>query len=688
MKIKENKNYLPRDISWMYFNRRILQEACRDNVPLLERLSFLGIYSNNLDEFFRVRVASQSRIAECEDKAAQKNRREALSILKEINKLNAEYSKEYEYATREVTKKLKEENIYLLRDDEVDAEQLAFIRNFYMQHLNGAVIPVWFSAIKQLDVENDENIYLAVRMFRKKVKKRTPEYAFLALPVNTCGRFIRLPDAGEKRYLMYLDDVIRCCLPMIFCGQEFTDYEAYSFKFTRDAEMEIDNDLRNGMLQKISKGVKSRKRGEPLRVVYDSTMPKGLLKQVLSTLCLDKLDTGLAGGRYHNHKDLMKFPDCGRKDLKYPVWTPILKEELSGTESIFKLIREKDRFIHVPYHSFDSYVRVLQEAAVSKEVKSIKTTLYRLAKDSKVVKALIGAARNGKKVTVVIELLARFDEASNIDWSKKMQDAGIHVIFGVEGLKVHSKITHITMRSGNDIACISTGNFHEGNARSYTDYMLMTAYKPIVRDVNAVFDFIERPYSPIRFKELLVSPNEMKQKFVRLINDEIRNKEMGKPAYIKIKINHITDIVMVKKLYEAAEKGVPVDLLVRGNCSLFTDLPELNGNLRIHGIIDRYLEHSRIFIFGAGGTEKMFIGSADWMPRNLDNRIEVVTPVYNPEIKADLKQVVEFGLNDTLQGRIVDGTGENQFPDEEEQGVFRSQEALYNYYLSKENSHE
>ena len=688
MKIKENKNYLPRDISWMYFNRRILQEACRDNVPLLERLSFLGIYSNNLDEFFRVRVASQSRIAECEDKAAQKNRREALSILKEINKLNAEYSKEYEYATREVTKKLKEENIYLLRDDEVDDEQLAFIRNFYMQHLNGAVIPVWFSAIKQLDVENDENIYLAVRMFRKKVKKRTPEYAFLALPVNTCGRFIRLPDAGEKRYLMYLDDVIRCCLPMIFCGQEFTDYEAYSFKFTRDAEMEIDNDLRNGMLQKISKGVKSRKRGEPLRVVYDSTMPKGLLKQVLSTLCLDKLDTVLAGGRYHNHKDLMKFPDCGRKDLKYPVWTPILKEELSGTESIFKLIREKDRFIHVPYHSFDSYVRVLQEAAVSKEVKSIKTTRYRLAKDSKVVKALIGAARNGKKVTVVIELLARFDEASNIDWSKKMQDAGIHVIFGVEGLKVHSKITHITMRSGNDIACISTGNFHEGNARSYTDYMLMTAYKPIVRDVNAVFDFIERPYSPIRFKELLVSPNEMKQKFVRLINDEIRNKEMGKPAYIKIKINHITDIVMVKKLYEAAEKGVPVDLLVRGNCSLFTDLPELNGNLRIHGIIDRYLEHSRIFIFGAGGTEKMFIGSADWMPRNLDNRIEVVTPVYNPEIKADLKQVVEFGLNDTLQGRIVDGTGENQFPDEEEQGVFRSQEALYNYYLSKENSHE
>lgn len=690
MKIKENKNYLPRDISWMYFNRRILQEACKDNVPLLERLSFLGIYSNNLDEFFRVRVASQSRIAECEDKAAQKNKREALAILKEINKLNAEYSKEYEQAIREVTQRLRDENIYLLRDDEVDDEQRAFIKNFYMQHLNGAVIPVWFSAIKQLDVENDENIYLAVRMFKKNTKKRSQEYAFLSLPVNTCGRFLRLPDKGEKRYLMYLDDVIRCCLPMIFCGQDFTDYEAYSFKFTRDAEMEIDNDLRNGMLQKISKGVKSRKRGEPLRVVYDSTMPKGLLKQVLSTLCLDKLDTVLAGGRYHNHKDLMKFPDCGRKDLKYPTWTPILKDELSGTESILKLIREKDRFIHVPYHSFDSYVRVLQEAAVSKEVKSIKTTLYRLAKDSKVVKALIGAARNGKKVTVVIELLARFDEASNIDWSKKMQDAGIHVIFGVEGLKVHSKITHISMRSGTDIVCISTGNFHEGNARAYTDYMLMTASKPIVKDVNAVFDFIERPYSPIRFKELLVSPNEMRQKFIRLINEEIRNKEAGKPAYIKIKINHITDVFMVRKLYEAAERGVPVDLLVRGNCSLFTELPELNGNLRIRGIIDRYLEHSRIFIFAAGGIDKTFIGSADWMPRNLDNRIEVITPVYDPEIKADLRQVVEYGLNDTLQGRIVDGTGENRMPDQTEEGVFRSQEALYNYYLSKEeeNTHK
>lgn len=685
MKIKNCKNYLPRDISWMYFNRRILQEARRDNVPLLERLAFLGIYSNNLDEFFRVRVASQNRIAECEDKAAKSDRQEALEILKEINKLNSAYSKEYETAIREVTQKLAEENIFLLKENEVDEEQAVFIRDYFYKHLNGLVIPVWFSAIKQFDIENDENIYLAVRVHKNGADKKKFEYAFLELPVSVCGRFVTLPERDGKCYLMYLDDVIRVCLPLIFCGQDYDLFEAYSFKFTRDAEMEIDNDLRNGMLQKISKGVKSRKRGEPLRVVYDAAMPKGLLKQVMNALSLDKLDTVLAGGRYHNHKDLMKFPDCGRKDLKYPAWNPIVKKELADPQvSILKQIREKDRYIHVPYHSFDSYVRVLQEAAVNKEVKTIKTTLYRLAKESKVVKALIGAARNGKKVTVVIELLARFDEASNIDWSKKMQDAGIHVIFGVEGLKVHSKITHIGMRAGQDIVCISTGNFHEGNARMYTDFMLMTASRPIVRDVLSVFNFIERPYTPIRFKELLVSPNEMKQKFVRLINDEIRNKAAGKPAYIKVKINHITDPVIVRKLYEAAEQGVKVDLLVRGNCSLVTTLPELNGNMRIVGIIDRYLEHSRIFVFAAGGVEKVFIGSADWMPRNLNNRIEVITPVYDPEIKKDLIFVVDAGLKDTLHGRVVDGSGENIPLQIDGLEAFRSQESLYKHYLSWE----
>lgn len=679
---KKNLPYLERDISWMYFNHRILQEAQRENVPLLERMTFLGIYSNNLDEFFRVRMASQSRIAESTEKSASADSEKARKIIKQISKLNAQFVKEYSETIHHVTDELKRENIYLVSDTEVSPEQMEFIRSYYKEKLAGSIVPIWFSAIKSMDCENDENIYLAVKV--SKEAKSSVDYAFLELPVDVCGRFVRLPDHEGKSYLMYVDDIIRCCLPLVFEGLGYTDFKAYAFKFTRDAEMEIDNDLRTGTLQKISKGVKSRKRGEPLRFIYDAQMPKDLLKRVLRKMDLDSLDVVLDSGRYQNHKDMMGFPDCGRKDLKYPKWPSILKKELDGPDSLIQKIQQKDRFLHVPYHSFDSFIRVLQEAAVSKNVSSIKITLYRLAKESKVVKALIGAARNGKKVTVVIELLARFDEASNIHWSKKMQDAGIKVIFGVEGLKIHSKITHIGTRKGPDIACISTGNFHEGNARTYTDCMLMTASQRLVKEVNMVFDFIERPYNPIRFRELLVSPNEMKKKFIALINNEIKNKKAGKPAYIKIKINHITDPIMVQKLYEASAAGVDIDLLMRGNCSLITSIEGISNHIHIRGIIDRYLEHSRIFIFANGGEEeKIFIGSADWMPRNLDHRIEVITPIYDPSLKGEMKRIVEYGLKDTLQGRIVDGRGDNKLQSADEATSFRSQEALYNEYLAE-----
>ena len=676
---KAHSDYIDRDLSWMYFNRRILQEATRENVPLLERLGFLGIYSNNLDEFFRVRMATLSRIAECEDKSLRKESEHARKLIKRINRLNAVYAKEYEEALAGVRSRLRDEHIFLLNENELDEEQQRYVRRFFRQRLSGFVSPVWITAARQLTDETDDSIYLAVKMNTE--GRKAGDYALIELPVQVSGRFVRLPDRDGNKYLMYLDDVIRYCLPFIFGGLGYTHFEAYAFKFTKDAEMEIGNDLRTGVLQKISKGVKSRRKGDALRVIYDQDMPAALHKRVMNLLNLDKLDTVQAGGRYHNHKDLMAFPDCGRDDLKYPVWKPIVRPETnSSRDSVLRMVQEGDRFIHVPYHSFDYYIRLLQEAAIHKEVKSIKTTLYRLAKDSKVVKALICAARNGKKVTVVIELLARFDEASNINWSKKMQDAGVHVIFGVENLKVHSKITHIGMRNGSDIACVSTGNFHEGNARVYTDYMLMTAAKNIVKDVNAVFTFIEKPYMPVTFKELLVSPNEMKKKFVRLINNEIKNRQQGKPAYIKVKINHITEPEMVRELYEASENGVRVDLLVRGNCSLVTGIPGKSDNIRICGIIDRYLEHSRIFIFANGGEKKCFIGSADWMPRNLDNRIEVVTPVYDAKIKEDLEKVIDYGLRDTMQGRIVDGTGENRPWTTEDGGAFRSQEQLYLHY--------
>lgn len=687
-KKKFDKYYLHRDISWMYFNERILQEATKKNVPLLEKISFLGIYSNNLDEFFRVRVASLCRVAECNDKDASDEKKDAIEAIKQINKLNSKYSKEYEKAIDDVKEELAQNNIFLIDETQLDDDQKSFVTNFYQQKLNGYVFPIWLDSDSDISAEADDNIFLLTRI--KKEEHKNGKIAVIELPVAQAGgRFVRLPDKDGKSYLMYIDDVIRFCLPQVFVGIDFSFAEAYSFKFTKDAEMEIDNDPENSVLRKISKGVKSRKKGDPLRFIYDSNMPKEMLKKITEMLGLSKSDTILAGGKYHNHKDFMSFPSCDRNDLKYPKWEQIQKFDLPDGSSILDKIREHDQYIHLPYHSFDAYIRVLQEASINKDVKGIKTTLYRVAKGSKVVKALINAARNGKKVTVVIELLARFDEASNINWSKKMQEAGVKVVFGVEGLKIHSKITYIDMKDGADIACISTGNFHEGNSKVYTDYMLMTASKNIVNDVENVFDFINKPYSAVNFKELLVSPNEMKQKFIKLINEEIKNKQAGKTAYIQMKVNNLTDPEMVNKLYEASSNGVKIDMLVRGNCAMVTGVKGVSDTIRICGIIDKYLEHSRIFIFANGGDEKVFIGSADWMPRNLDNRIEVVAPINDPEIKKDLKTVIEFGLKDNMQGRIVDGLGDNlpwkpECKEGEEPTLFRSQERLYEHYSEME----
>ncbi|MCQ2258403.1 MAG: RNA degradosome polyphosphate kinase [Bacteroidaceae bacterium] len=680
------QNYVERDISWMLFNHRILEEAQREGVPVLERLSFLGIYSNNLDEFFRVRMANLGRVATLADEHPTKEVKaeadKAAQQLKTINRLNAKYAKEYALTVDAVRSALAESEIHILRDDELNEEQRQKVYQFYRAKLIGRISPIWFENLHNLDKEADDAIYMIVRMKSENSKAR---YALFPLPVNVVGRWFVVPniklstnseqasEGGDVVNVMYLDDVVRACLSLVFPGIQCENFEAWTFKFTRDAEMEIDNDLREGFMQKIQKGVKSRKAGSPVRIVYDSSMPNGALRRIKSLLAEGaRLDTAVAGGRYQNHRDFMSFPDCGKEGLSYPKWSPVINKEMHEAESIFKAIREKDRMLHVPYHSFDGYIRLLNEAAIDPKVKSIKTTLYRLAKDSKVIRALTCAALNGKKVTVIIELLARFDEASNISWSKKMQEAGINVIFGVEGLKVHSKITHISFKSGQDIAVVSTGNFHEGNASRYTDVMLMTANRNIVQDVERVFRFIEKPYSPVKFKQLLVSPNEMKDKFLRLIDNEIKNHLAGKPAWIKMKVNHITEPKMVQKIYEAVETGIKVEALVRGNCSL-VDNDDFDSRMKIVGIIDRYLEHSRIFIFANGGEPLYFIGSADWMPRNLDCRVEVVTPVYDKDIQKELLTIVDYGLCDTKQGRVVAGYQDCDME-------FRSQEALYRHY--------
>ena len=667
------KAYVERDVSWMYFNHRILQEAEKEFVPLLERLSFLGIYSNNLDEFFRVRVASLNRMLE--RKLDKDTEQQIKKSLKTINKLNESYSKEYTEAVDKVFEELETHKIRLVTEANLNDEQKDFLSQFFYDKLNGSVNPIWLSEIEDLTVLEDNRIYLIVEKCEKKDNKK--KYAIVKVPDRIYGRWVKIPSSDGFDNIMYLDDVIRYCLPLVFLGFKESTYRAYSFKFTKDAEMEMDNDADFGTMEKIALGVSSRKKGDAVRVIYDHEMPREMQRKLRDRLNTKELDASLAGGRYQNHKDLMSFPDCGRNDLKYDKWTPIMKPEFVSNESILDQIRQKDRFIHVPYHNFNGYIRVLREAAIKPEVKSIKTTLYRLAKDSKVVKALITAARNGKKVTAVVELLARFDEESNIKWSKRMQEEGVNVIFGVEGLKIHSKLLYIESKKGN-IACIGTGNFHEGNAKIYTDYLMMTARPKIVNEVAKVFDFIDRPFSPFRFSELLVSPNSMKSRILRMLDTEIKNAGEGKEAWVKIKINHITDTDMVTKLYQASKAGVKIDIVIRGNCSLVPGIKGLSENIRCVGIIDRYLEHSRILIFANGGKPRYFLGSADWMPRNLLNRIEVLTPVYDEELQADLMRTISYGMRDTTNGRIVDGKGTNNFVEGE---PFRSQQELYKEYM-------
>lgn len=679
--------YIDRDISWMSFNRRILLESAREDVPLMERLNFLGIYSNNLDEFFRVRVASLRRIAEDEDLSALQ-RKKAERTLRKIYKLNKEYAETFEENFQQALDDLAEAGIRVVNELELTPRQEEQVFDFYIRQLGASTNPL---SLRKMDFSADqieESIYLAVQMKELEQGSDKPlrqSVGIIKAPVEKFGRFIRIADDEEGRVcIMFLDDVIRFNLKYIFAGLRFNSFEAYTFKFTKDAEMDIrEEDVDVGVVQRVSKGLRRRRKGEMLRVVYDADMPGSLRNKIFRKAGLDSNDAKVAGGRYHNLRDLMDFPKCGRQDLCNEPQMPILGDGIDFTESMIDQVLHRDRHLHFPYHSFNRFLRLLREAAISDEVRGIKCTLYRVAKDSNVINTLIAAAKNGKKVTVVVELLARFDEESNIAWAKEMIEAGINVLFGPETLKIHSKLVHITTRHG-DIACIGTGNMHEGTARVYTDVMLMTANKSVAKEVADVFKYIEKPYLDTHFKELLVSPNDMRRRFIALINREIKNKLAGKPAYIMVKVNHIVDPALIKRLYAASQAGVDIDLLVRGNCSLVPGVKGVSENIRVYGIIDRYLEHSRIFIFCNNDDPLYFIGSADWMQRNLDRRIEVVAPVYDKEIQRDLHHIVACGLQDVSQGHYVNSHDGRPRREEAPMPWYRSQTDLYAYYLQQD----
>ena len=672
----------------MYFNKRILLEARREDLPILERFNYLGIYSNNLDEFFCVRVASLRRMVDTSLEATEDERKKAREVLRKILRLNQEYSQLFEETFEELLHSLSEAHIHIVNERELSREQEKEVRSFFMEKINGTTNPIFinsptFSAEHHLK----ESLYLAIVLWHNISEgEENHDIALIEVPTKDLGRFFRLKDKAGESYLMFLDDVLRSCLPYFFIGKKYARYEAYTFKFTKDAEFEIDQDLRTSVIEKVSRGVKRRKRGETVRVVYDEAIPPMVLKKLSDMAELNYRDTRVGGGRYHNMRDLMTLPDCGRKGLRFPPREPLRMDELRYTESVISEILERDRCVHFPYQSFDHFLRLLQEAAISPSVTEIRISLYRVAQSSKVIKALMAAAQNGKRVTAVIELLARFDEQSNISWSKKMQDSGINVVFGHEKLKIHSKLVYIATTQGN-IACIGSGNLHEGTAKVYTDLMLMTAHKGITSDVLKVFDFIERPFLNIHFKELLVAPNDMRQPLYNMINREIRLARSGKEAFIRLKLNHIVDEKMVQKLYEACNAGVHVELCLRGNCSLIPQATGFSEGMYINSIISRYLEHSRIYIFGNDGKPRYFIGSTDWMARNLDKRIEVMTPVYDEDIQRELDFIVSAGLSDTEQGYYtLDGevyARRGDFPPGTE--LFNSQDAIYQYYLNQKN---
>ena len=670
----------------MYFNKRILLEARREDLPMLERFNYLGIYSNNLDEFFRVRVASLRRMVDTSLEATEDERKKAREVLRKILRLNQEYSQLFEETFEELLHSLSEAHIHIVNERELSREQEKEVRSFFMEKINGTTNPIFinsptFSAERHLK----ESLYLAIVLWHNISEgEENHDIALIEVPTKDLGRFFRLKDKAGESYLMFLDDVLRSCLPYFFIGKKYARYEAYTFKFTKDAEFEIDQDLRTSVIEKVSRGVKRRKRGETVRVVYDEAIPPMVLKKLSDMAELNYRDTRVGGGRYHNMRDLMTLPDCGRKGLRFLPREPLRMDELRYTESVISEILERDRCVHFPYQSFDHFLRLLQEAAISPSVTEIRISLYRVAQSSKVIKALMAAAQNGKRVTAVIELLARFDEQSNISWSKKMQDSGINVVFGHEKLKIHSKLVYIATTQGN-IACIGSGNLHEGTAKVYTDLMLMTSHKGITSDVLKVFDFIERPFLNIHFKELLVAPNDMRQPLYNMINREIRLARSGKEASIRLKLNHIVDEKMVQKLYEACNAGVHVELCLRGNCSLIPQATGFSEGMYINSIISRYLEHSRIYIFGNDGKPRYFIGSTDWMARNLDKRIEVMTPVYDEDIQRELDFIVSAGLSDTEQGYYtLDGevyARRGDFPPGTE--LFNSQDAIYQYYLNQ-----
>ncbi|CAN5567760.1 polyphosphate kinase 1 [soil metagenome] len=682
------KNITARDISWLSFNARVLQEANDTSVPLKERIRFLGIFSNNLDEFFRVRVATLKRMIQLGGKRINMHLEERpQQILDQIQTTVLKQQSEFDRIWEEILLELKKEKIFFVDEHHLNKDQKLFVKKFFEEQVRSNIIPLMIESLQQLPYLREKSIYLGVVM-HKKDSAYDHKYALIEVPSKSVGRFIILPSSDGEQRIILLEDVIRFNLPYIFSYFGYDHFSAHVFKVTKDAELDIDNDLTTTFVQKIQHGLKNRRKGKPVRFIYDKEMNAGLLEYLMKRINLSRKDNIMPGGRIHNFRHFMDFPDVfsSKNTRRSPFTHPALQNLLRVTD----VITEKDIMLHFPYHSFDSVIDLLREAAIDPEVTTIKITAYRLASNSKVINALINAVRNGKEVIVMLELRARFDEEANIEWKEILEEEGVKVLLGLPNMKTHAKLCLIKKRSGKKIiqyGFVSTGNLNEKTAKVYGDHCLLTSNRNIMADINRIFRYIENPKTGINHlkacKTLVVCPVSMRKQILQLINVEIKNARAKKPAAITAKLNSLSDVQLINKLYDAASAGVTLNMVVRGIFCAQTEQKKLKNRMQAISIVDEYLEHARVLIFHNNGHDKVYISSADWMVRNLDHRVEAAVLITEEDIKQELKDIIHIQLRDNVKARMLNNELSNNYVPSTGKKKVRSQIETYNYLHSK-----
>lgn len=683
----QKKFLVAREISWLSFNARILQEANDSTLPLKERIRFLGIYSNNLDEFFRVRVSVLKKLINFEDKTKKYPGKNSQKILDQIHRIILRQQEDFNRIWKKIISDLKKEKVFLVDDKHLNAKQKVFVRNVFDQDVRSSIIPLFIENMPQFPSFGDDNIFLGIVMQKSDISFEQ-RFAIIEIPTKNHSRFISLPSAAGAQNIMLLEDMIRFNLPGIFSHLGYTHFKAHMFKVTKNAEIDIDNDVSTTFIQKIEKGLKNRRKAPAIRFLYDKRMDTELLELLIRKLNLSHRDSIIPGGHIRNFRDFMEFPALLPNSQPRP--RPFLHPALAKSLRVCDVIMQQDVLLHFPYHSFNSVIDLLREAAMDADVKSIKITGYRLAPNSKICNALINAVRNGKQVHVVLELRARFDEKANLDWKAKLEEEGVKVFVGIPDMKVHAKICVIKKQVGKRIdqyGFIGTGNLNEKTALRYTDHILLTSDQDIMADINHIFKALENPTEDWMQQlslchTLLVSPVNMREALYMKINQEIRWALAGKPAKMILNMNSLSDEKLIKRLYKAAESGVVIKLIIRGIFCAEVDHKKFIHPMSAISIVDEYLEHGRVWLFHNGGKEEIYISSADWMIRNLDYRVEVAVPIKDKDLQEELKHILKIKLNDNVKARWLDKKLSNQYVSSTGKKV-RSQLAIYHYLKNK-----